>query len=387
MVRRGPTLALGVLSGVFASGYGVMFTMLDDFRTEYGISPTALGGVVAIGFFSSFLAQVLLAPQADRGHARLLVYVGMALNVVGLLGMAFSKQALGLLVARLVMGIGAGMAVPAIRRIVILASPDSVGNNLGFLLSADVAGFAFGPAVSAVLTGPLGIPAPFLVIALATVACLPMMARIHVHETVDAVSERFAFDLFRSRLFTGAVVMGSAVFLMIGTFDALWVLVLDDLGASDWIANVGIIIFALPFVFLGSVGGRMAQRIGPLKLASVGLLVGAVCLLLYGHLPSGAAMMAVGVVHSLNDGLTVSSTGVAIGLAVEPERQAGAQGMLGGVQTLVGGLTALAAGWMYEHLGRAVAYGVSAAVMVVLVTIGAWLTGLRTATPQVAVGA
>jgi hypothetical protein len=61
--------------------------------------------------------------------------------------------------------------------------------------------------------------------------------------------------------------------------------------------------------------------------------------------------------------------------------------MLGGIQTLVGGLTALAAGWMYEHGGRAVAYGVSAALMVVLVATGAWLTGLRTAAPRVAVEA
>ena len=387
MFRRGPILALGLLSAVFSAGYGVMFTMLNDFRDEYGISPTALGGVVAIGFLSSFVAQVMLAPQADRGHARLLVYIGIACNVAGLLGMAYSTTAVGLLVARLVMGIGAGMAQPAIRRIVILASPDSVGDNLGFLLSADVGGFAMGPAISAVLAGPFGIPAPFLMIAVATVACVPMMIRIHVSETVDSGVDRFAFDLFRSRVFTGTVVMGSAVFLMIGTFDALWVLVLDDLGASDWIANLGIVIFSLPFVVFGTVGGRMAQRVGPLKLATIGLLVGAFCLLLYGYLPTGIAMMAVGIVHSINDGLTVSSTGVAIGIGVESERQASAQGMLGGVQTLVGGLTALAAGWMYEHAGRAVAYGVSAGLMVVLVAVGAWLTGLRTATPMASVEA
>jgi MFS family permease len=380
MSRSRSTLALGGLSALFSAGYGVMFTMLDDFRDEYGISPKALGAVVAIGFLSSFLAQVLLAPQADRGHARLMVYVGMACNVAGLLGMAFGRTAVALLIARLVMGIGAGIAQPAIRRIVILSSPESVGDNLGFLLSADVGGFAFGPAISAVLTEPYGIAAPFLVIAAATIVCVPLIMRINVDERADSAGRRFAFDLFRSRAFTGTVLMGSAVFLMIGTFDSLWVLVLDDLGAADWIANLGIVIFSLPFVLFGAVGGRMAQRVGPLRLASTGLIIGAACLITYGHLPTGAAMMAVGVLHSINDGLTVSSTGVAIGMAIEPERQASAQGMLGGIQTLVGGLTALAAGWMYEDFGRAWAFGVSAAVMVLLVAIGAAMTGLRTAT-------
>ena len=55
------------------------------------------------------------------------------------------------------MGLGAGMAMPAIRRIVILADPEHLGHNVGLLLAADVAGFAVGPAISAVLVGPFGI--------------------------------------------------------------------------------------------------------------------------------------------------------------------------------------------------------------------------------------
>ena len=109
-----------------------MFTMLDDFRDEFGIGPTALGAIVATGFFSSFLAQVLLAPLADRGHARRLVYLGMLLNVVGLVGMAVGTTFLTLVLARLVMGIGAGMAQPAIRRIVILSAPDDWARTSAF---------------------------------------------------------------------------------------------------------------------------------------------------------------------------------------------------------------------------------------------------------------
>ncbi|MEZ5259235.1 MAG: hypothetical protein R2705_20840 [Ilumatobacteraceae bacterium] len=51
------------------------------------------------------------------------------------------------------------MAVPAVRRIVILADPAHLGSNLGLLLAADVGGFAMGPVVAALLIGPFGIPA------------------------------------------------------------------------------------------------------------------------------------------------------------------------------------------------------------------------------------
>ena len=373
MGQRRIVITFALLTGLLASGYGVMFTVLDDYRTRYGLDGGQLGLIVAVGFFTSFAAQVLLAPMADRGHARRLAVLGLALHVVGLVGMAFGTTLAGLLAARLVMGLGAGMATPAARRIVILADPEHLGTNLGRLLAWDVGGFAAGPAISAVLTPALGLAAPFLAIAAFTLVCVPVVARTHVDETVAPPLERFAFDLLRDRVFSGAVVQGITVFLMIGTFDALWVLVLSDLRAADWIANIGITLFALPLVVLGPAGGRLAQRVGPFRTGTVGLLLGAVFMFLYGQMPSGATMLAVGILHSFSDGFTVSSTGVAVGMVAPPARQAGAQGILGGMQTLTGGIAAIAAGELYQSSGRTVAYTLTAVAMAVLAVGGAWM--------------
>ncbi len=372
------------------AGYGVLFTMLDDYRDEYGISESALGGVIGIGFFAGFLSQLTIAPLADRGHARRLVVGGVLLNVAGLVLMAVATNVVPLLSGRFVMGIGVGMAVPAIRRIVILADPDRLGNNLGRLIAVDVAGFAAGPAVSALLVDPFGIPAPFLVIAAATLVALPFVARTSVAEAAVPVRQRFAVDLLRIRPFAGAVVMGCAVWLMIGAFDALWAVVLDDLDTDVWISNLGISLFALPLIIFGAAGGRLAQRVGPFRVGTVGLLLGAGFMLLYGLVPSGGAMFAVAMVHAVSDGLTVSSTGVAAGMVVAPERQAGAQGVLGACATLAAGITALMTGIIYEHAGRTAAYAVAAALMVALVAIGVRLAGpawrLRGTVPTPPVG-
>src|SRR5262245_52480808 len=106
--RMAPTrpmiLTFCVLSALFAAGYGVMITVLHAFRASYAFTGPALAVVVAMGFFSSFLAQVFLAPLADRGHARLLVYVGLLLNVAGLLSMAMAHSVVPMLLARFVMG-------------------------------------------------------------------------------------------------------------------------------------------------------------------------------------------------------------------------------------------------------------------------------------------
>ena len=366
-------LPFGLLMAMLGAGYGVLFTMLDDYRDQYGISESALGVVIGLGFLSGFLSQILIAPFADRGYARRVVLAGMAFDVCGLLVMAFSKAFVPLLAGRLVMGIGVGMAFPAIRRIVILAEPDRLGHNIGRLLAFDVGGFAAGPAISAALVGPFGIPAPFLVIAGATAIALPFVTRVEVTEAVEPPVQRFAFDLLRIRPFAGAVVLGSAVFLMIGAFDALWAVVLDDLNTNEWIANLGITLFALPLILLGSIGGRLAQRVGPFRVGTIGLLGGALFMALYGMVPTGGAMFAVAMVHAVNDGLTVSSTGVAVAMVIPVERQAGAQGVLGGFETLTAGITAPIAGVLYEHAGRTAAYSAAAAAMVVFVVVGATL--------------
>lgn len=366
-------LAFGGLMASLAAGYGVLFTIVDDYRDEYGISESAIGLVIGIGFVAAFVSQVFIAPLADRGHARKVVLFGVGINVVGLLLMGFSTTLIPILIGRAISGIGIGAAVPAARRIVILADPNHLGQNLGRLLAADVFGFALGPALSAILVGPFGIEAPFLVVAVATVVLLPFVARVAVTESGPTAHRRLAVDLLKIRPFAGAVVLGCAVFVMIGSFDALWSLVHDDLGTAKWVANLGITLFALPLIILGPIGGRWAQVYGPFKVGVFGLIGGAFFMSMYGVMPTGGLIFAVAMLHSVSDGLTVSSTGVAVGMTIPEDRQAGAQGVLGGGQALAAGIMAVVTGTLYDHFGRTVAYTVCATVMLMLVATGAWL--------------
>jgi len=366
-------IAFGGLMASLAAGYGVLFTIVDDYRDVYGISETAIGIIIGIGFLAGFLAQLLIAPFADRGHARTVVLLGVGINIAGLLLMAIGTTILPILIGRFISGIGIGAAAPAIRRIVILAYPEDLGQNLGRLLAAEVFGFAMGPAISAVLVGPLGIPAPFIVVAATTAVLLPFVARVHVEENTDPPRRRLATDLLRIRPFTGAVILGATVFVMIGTFDALWALVHSDLGTAVWIANLGITLFALPLIVLGPTGGRLAQTFGPFRLAAFGLTAGAIFMSLYGVLATGGLIFAVAMVHAVSDGLTISSTGVAVGMVVPEDRQAGAQGVLGAAQALAGGVMAIVTAVLYDNFGRATAYIVCAVVMLVLVATGSWL--------------
>ncbi len=370
-----PIWVFSTLSALLFAGYGVLFTIVGDYRDNYGISETVVGWIIGIGFIVGFFSQITIGPLGDRGHARTLVFGGAIVNALGLLLMGFGTNAPVILLGRIVSGLAIGAASPAIKRIVVVGSGENLGRNLGRLFSADVFGFAIGPVISAMLVRPFGLAAPFLVIVVLTMAVVILTLGLEVEETTEAEPRRFALDLLRIRPFAGAVMIGSAAFMMIGAFDALWDVVHTDLGTSEWVANLGIALFAIPLVLFGPTSGRLAQRIGPFLVASAGLGVAAIFMGIYGVLTVGGAIFAVAMLHAVTDGLSFAASGVAVGMTAPEHRQSGAQGVLGGMQALAAGLMAPITGWLYENHGQQTAYWFAAVVMIAMVAGGLMLAG------------
>jgi MFS family permease len=385
-----------VLTLLFAIGsssclYGVMFTMLDDFRNNFGIAESALGFIVGVGFFTSFLGQVSIAPLADRGRAKRLIILGLSLEVIGCIGMALGETFMILFISRVIMGFGAGSALPALRRVIIVADPENFGRNLGRILSFEVAGFASGPVISVIFAESFGIPGPFVFLATIISLFVFVVSRIAVPETAEEnhPTERFAIDLLKNRAITSGILIGVALFFMIGVFDSLWVLMMDDLDAAQWMANFGVSVFVLPLILLGPFGGKFVQRIGPYRAGGFGMILGAIFMAGYGLMPTPTLMMVVFLFHSLNDGFFVTGAGVAVGTSAPLERQAGAQGLLGGMETLAGGVAASFAGVAYDHLGRTTTFIGTGAIMLTLILASRILAGdnwsVRNVVPKSAV--
>ena len=373
---------LKLVAATLSSGYGLMFALTAKLRDAYGLSSSMIGWIVGVGFFTSFAAQILVAPMADRGHARALLVGGIAANVAGIAMMGASSSAVGLLSGRALMGLGIGSAYPAIRRAIALADPENVGKNQGGLLSYDVAGFLCGPAIAAMLVGPLGLRWPFYGIAAVVGASIPFIAQLHLDERNADGSEasavvrgpstvpRFALGLLRFRWMQSACCYGIAFFIMIGVFDSLWALRIKDMHASYFYTTLGIIIFALPLVVLGERGGVFIERRGPFITGAAGLLLGAVFVTLYGTIAIPQLLILIGVFHAINDSYTASSAPVAVTLTAPADQLAGAQGLLGGMQTLTGGAAAVAAASAYESFGPVRAYVGASIIMLGFIALG-----------------
>lgn len=365
------------LTACLAAGYGVLFTLVGDFRDTYGISEATIGLIIGVGFIAGFASQILVAPLADRGHVRKLVAGGVLINAAGLVLMGLGQTTLTIMSGRIISGLAIGAATPAVRRIVVLHDRENVGRNLGRIVSADVFGFAVGPAISAVLAGPFGLASPFLAVAGLSLLVLAVTWPFGVVDEPGGSHQRFAVDLLGIPSLVGAVLLGAGTFAMIGAFDALWDLVNTDLGTPGWLANLGITLFALPLVILGPTGGRLAQTFGPFRVAGYGLAIGTLFMTAYGTVPSGIWIVALAMVHAVNDGLTMTAPAVAIGISVPIDRQAGAHGLLGAAEALTAGIMAIFAGTVYEAYGREAAYLGAAIMMLALTFAGLGLSADR----------
>jgi MFS family permease len=354
-----------LLTGALSLGYGSIYTLLADLRDAYGFTESQLGLIAGAGFFAGFAAQMGLARQADRGHTAAMVRGGLALAAVAMLGCALAEQLWAFVLARVLLGLGSGMAGPALRRLVILRAPEDVGANLGRQMSWDITGFVLGPLLAAVLAEAGGLRVPFLAFGLLFVVLLVQTANLDLRATVDEPPPAVDTGLLRNRALLATLVASIAFYVTIGVFESVWSVLLRDHGAETWLIGLTLSLFTVPMIFLAPIGGRVAQRRGPLRTVATSIGLATLCTLSYGVFDALWVLLAFSLVHAVADSFTMPGNQVAVAIAAPRHRLAAAQGLLGATGLATAGIVGLVAGVVYEHAGAFALFTGAAAVMAV----------------------
>jgi MFS family permease len=335
-----------------AAAIGGIIAVLGELRDEFGFSNTEVGVIVAAGFLAAFVAQIGLAQFADRGHARVMATAGLLLSA-GALGIMVFVDGLSMwIAARAALGFGGGLAFPGLRRAATVLDPQRVGENLGRLVVGEVVGFMFGPVVAGVLVKLGGIRLPFVVFAIALGALAPMALRLPPDAgRLDTSTRRTAFDLLRGQRLQAALMFVGGYFMLIGAFEAVLPVMFADRGASSLTTGIAFMLMAVPVVFISTAAGRIADRHGPPRVATIGITVVALVTMSYGFLPGIVIPVCVMTVVGAADGFGFLAGQVMVSRAVEEERQAGALGLMGAVEVLGAGVAAIPAALLYDHAG------------------------------------
>jgi MFS family permease len=373
--RARPLTAFYLLTAVMSLGYGSIYTLLADIRDEFGFRDGDVGLIAFAGFFTGFVAQVLLARFADRGHTALMLRTGVAVAAAGMAWTLVAAELWQWVGARLLLGLGSGTVGPAVRRLVIARDPEHVGANLGRQTAFDVSGFVLGPLVAAVAAEAGGLRAPFVVLLVLYLAVLSALFRIDLSAGGTAASRRGLRRLLALPAVQSALCASIALYLTVGMFEALWSVLLRDLGAETWLIGTTLSLFTIPMILFAPRGGKAAQHRGPMAVVTVSIAVASLCTLSYGWAPLWV-VIGVSAVHAVADAFTLPSNQVAVAMASPPDQVATGQGLLGAVGLAVAGVTALAGGAVYDAAGRGAAFGGAAALMVAFLLAARWRSGV-----------
>ncbi len=172
------------------------------------------------------------------------------------------------------------------------------------------------------------------------------------------------------------LLLGAALQLPNGLYDALWSRMLTDRGASSLLIGLSLSFFGVPFVVLAPLGGKLAERRGPLLAGGLGLLAADCFMAAYGFVPWPVLIVALGVGEACVQSVAIPGGFASVGRVFPDERIAAGQGLFGGVGTVAAGTAAVVGAPLYAAFGGPAAFGGGAALSAALVA-AALLVGRR----------
>ena len=373
--QKGPSLAPYYLI-VFgmSAGLGGVVALLAELKHELGFSDFGIGIAIATGFATAFAASLVLAPMADRGKSPQLLKLALTIGAGSLVVLAVGDQLWHYVLGRAAFGFALGAGSPAARRTVIVADPDNLGRNLGRLGAFDVGGFVAAPLAAVAVTAIGGFRAWFWVSAVFLLLLLPAAFRAQP-DTAAQDTERLGMTgLLRIRRLIGALCVASAYFVLIGTFESVWVLELDSRGASQALIGFALTIAAVPLPIFSPIGGVLAQRFGARRWAVGTLGIMTIMVAFYGIVPGAWALIILTSATAVAEGFGFPSTPMQASAAVPAERQAAAQGLMTAVEVATGAVASLVFAAIYSATSDTTVWITTSAVMAVLLVVGAVLT-------------
>jgi len=412
LTRWRPILPLLVAETILWIGFGAILPVLPLYMTEKGIDPVTLGLVVAAWPAARLFAEPAFGWLADRIPRVPLMVTGLFISTV----VAFVPLVLigpaEFFVVRLVSGLGAAMYDPAARGFIVDATADDEhGEAFGLYSAAQMGGFLVGPAIGGIGAGLLGQWFPFVFATLAgLVAALYLLLTAHdperrhapqglslpppdlVGELQSSPTQRptatsadvSAAEIapapeamktiylppasFWNRMLVAAVVINFGSFFASGTYEVVWSLFMERIGASLELIGLSFAIFAIPILLLSPLAGRWVDRLGALRFIVVGTAMIIASAFLYPAIADPYLVLPVNILEATGFAILGPAVYAVVSWGSPAGRSSTAQGLFGAAGTLGFIVSSLIAGELWSR-GLALPFQFFAATLLVTTLI------------------
>ena len=302
--RWGPILPLLAAEFIVWLGFGGLLPVLPLYFTEQGLDLATLGLVIAAWPMARLVTEPIFGWLADRTARVPLMVVGLLLTGLFEMLPLFVIGPAAFVILRGAAGVAAAMYDPAARGYLTDATPpERRGEAFGLYGAAQMGGLLIGPAIGAFGAGLFGgIQFVFLFSALASFAgafaiwwrVKETPVRTHPAPSHDAtefprdtpsVTGRAATDVDSDRTpnadpnapkrllnrgFIAALVLNAGGYYAGGTYEVIWSLFLQHLGAGLDLIGFTFAMFGLPVLLLSPFAGRIVDRRGSYRFIIIG---------------------------------------------------------------------------------------------------------------------
>jgi len=363
--------ALYILSTVLMGGYAAIFTLLAQLRSIFGFTEFEVGAITASAFLAGFFAQIALSRLADTGQGARLMQIGMAVSIIGAGWMCVADSLTAWILARVLLGFGAGAVRPAMRRMAFVMNPTKAGEMLGRLAAWEMVGFLVGPILASVLFEVGGIALPFYCLTAILLAVVPFVLRVQIPGS-ETPLEKPMRALLKRPAMQSCIALGVAFYLAIGAFDALWALFISDLGASQLYIGVTLSLFTLPMILVAPFAGRYASQHNILRLLTKSLGLAVIMIASYAFIESIWWICLPLVIHAIADAVSMPATQLAVGKASGESALSAGQGLFGAIGLIVAAIASLGGGYLYQSAGAGTVWLTVASAMIVCLAFAYW---------------
>lgn len=374
--RWGDVVPLLLAEFIVWLGFGALLPVLPLYFTQQGVNLALLGLVIAAWPAARLVGEPIFGWLADRTARVPLMVIGLvATGVFSVLPLVFSGP-----LAFVLLRAGAGLATavygPAARGYLTDATPpERRGEAFGLYGAVQMGGLLLGPAIGAVGAGQFGgISFVFVFGGVAALlAAVPIGLRGHesgerTHPAPSHDSTEFPPDApstirraaaaieadrpsaanapplvdpeaggptrLLNRGLIAALVINAGGFFAGGTYDVIWSLFLQRLGAGLGLIGLTFAMFGLPVLLLSPFAGRLVDRRGSRAFIVVGSILPALMGIAYTRLTDPTLAVPMILVEALGFAMLNPALYAVVAASSPAGRSSTAQGIFGAAGTV-----------------------------------------------------
>jgi len=370
-----PILPILVAEFTVWIGFGALLPIMPLYFRDHGVDFTTLGIVIAAWPAARLIGEPIFGWVADRTQRVPLMVIGAALaGVFEFLPFVF-VGAVPFTVFRALAGFATAMYDPAARgTITDLTPPERRGEAFGLYSAAQMGGLLFGPAIGglgAAVFGGVGFV--FVFSAVSSIAAAALVG-LFVRETAGPARARAtaSYDVAEfparpaqrtlddraapagapprlvNRLLVAAIIINIGGNFAAGTYDVVWSLYLEGLGAGIGLIGFTFAMFGLPILLFSPYLGRRADRGVLIWFIVIGGLAPAITGLLYTVMPNPIWAVPLILIEATGFAALNPALYTIVAAGSPPGRSSTAQGLFGGAGTIGFVAASLIAGVLAE---------------------------------------